>query len=97
MFFQNIKEDLCRTTFRDLVVSGKQITIALINALMERYFGDSNLTDALSSRLREICPSLYGSADLKTTKANELLQSAKHQTNKTEQTAMLQKSLELFK
>ena len=48
-------------------------------------------------RLREICPNLYGAADLKTTKANELLQSAKHQTNKTEQTAMLHKSLELFK
>lgn len=93
----NIKEDLCRTTFRDLVVSGKQITVALINALMERYFGDSNLTDALSARLREICPNLYGAADLKTTKANELLQSAKHQTNKTEQTNMLHKSLELFK
>ena len=50
VLFQNIKEDLCRTTFRDLVVSGKQITVALINALMERYFGDSNLTDALSAR-----------------------------------------------
>eukprot|EP00116_Pleurobrachia_bachei_P000763 sb/3461025/ len=92
-----IKEDLCRATFRDLVVGGKQITVALINALMERYFGDTNLTDALCARLREICPNLYGAADLKTTKANELLQSAKHQTNKTEQNSMLQKSLELYK
>lgn len=64
---------------------------------MEQYFGDANLTDALSARLREICPSLYGAADLKTTKANELLQSAKHQTNQNEQTIMLHKSLELFR
>ena len=50
-------------TFKNLVVKGKSLSSELIRALLDVYIGDSNMTDTLTSRLRESCPTLFGEDD----------------------------------
>ncbi|XP_019645345.1 PREDICTED: nuclear pore complex protein Nup155-like isoform X1 [Branchiostoma belcheri] len=83
--------------FRDVIVNGKEILSALITCLINRYLGDDATTDAISSRLREVCPSLYSTEDAVCSKANELLQSAGKIQSSVERMKMLQESLQLYR
>ena len=69
---------LRQTQFRDLVVSpgGRDVTVKLVHSLVDTYLGDSANTDAISSRLRQLCPSLYRQEDALSSKAHELLLAA---------------------
>lgn len=49
-----------------------------------RYHGDNASSDAISERLRDICPSLYRIEDAKLAKANEIILSSKANPNKME-------------
>lgn len=49
-----------------------------------RYHGDNASADAISERLRDICPGLYRIEDAKLAKANEIILAAKANTNKAE-------------
>ena len=64
--------------FRDLVVSpgGRDIAVKLVHCLVETYLNDSANTDAISNRLRQLCPSLYRQEDALSSKAHELLLAA---------------------
>ena len=63
---------------RDLVVSpsGREVAVKLVQALVETYLSDSASTDAISNRLRQLCPSLYRQEDALSSKAHELLLAA---------------------
>lgn len=52
--------------------------------LLKRYHGDNASADAISERLREICPGLYRVEDAKLAKANEIILAAKGNTNRAE-------------
>eukprot|EP00057_Strongylocentrotus_purpuratus_P015067 XP_011669541.1 PREDICTED: nuclear pore complex protein Nup155 isoform X1 [Strongylocentrotus purpuratus] len=91
------QEELKKMTFRDLVLRGKEMCGSLITALINRYIGDNSTTEAISTRLREVCPSLYSANDATCTKANETLQAAMTAETKSVRDRLLRESLELFK
>ena len=50
-------------TFQMLLTSGRDIVDVLIKRLIDLYICDSAATDAISGRLRDVCPSLYSCGD----------------------------------
>lgn len=90
------QDQLRLMTLKDLVLNGTDICNILINALINRYIGDNSTTDAISSKLRELCPSLFSRDDAIATKATELLQAAMKAETKSNKEEMLRESLELF-
>ncbi len=46
------------TLFRDLILSGSDTCIGLINSLIHRYLDDAASTDAISEKCFDILPSL---------------------------------------
>ncbi|CAH1772348.1 unnamed protein product [Owenia fusiformis] len=91
------RKQLRSMTFKQMVVSGTEITAAMITCLVNRYLGDNATTDAISSRLREVAPSLYSVEDATCSKAHELVQSAKLLQNKYDKDKVLKESLQLYK
>lgn len=57
--------------FKDVVIRGKELSGALITALINVYIKDNASVDAISNRLREICPLLYSSDDSICSKVRE--------------------------
>ena len=55
MLTKDQQNQLKTMSFKNLVISGKDISGALIQCLISRYLNDNAATDAISSRLREIC------------------------------------------
>lgn len=50
-------------SFKDVVIRGKELSGALITALINVYIKDNASVDAISNHLRDICPLLYSSDD----------------------------------
>lgn len=50
-------------SFKDVVIRGKELSGALITALINVYIKDNASVDAISNHLRDICPILYSSDD----------------------------------
>ncbi|XP_071869599.1 nuclear pore complex protein Nup154 [Bombus fervidus] len=84
-------------TFRDLILIGHEISSLLIIHLIDSYLGDNASVDAVSQRLREVCPNLYRSEDAVCSKANEIILKAKSCTNPEEKECYLQSALKLCK
>ncbi|KAI9566057.1 hypothetical protein GHT06_009857 [Daphnia sinensis] len=86
------------TLFRDLILSGSDTCIGLINALIHRYSDDAASTDAISEKLRQVCPSLYRNEDALCTKVNEQLLKARTTTmSRMDKERLLQQTLETCK
>ncbi|KAG0722258.1 Nuclear pore complex protein Nup155 [Chionoecetes opilio] len=81
---KEMRDQLRAITLRDLVLTGRDICRGLIMALLDRFHGDNASSDAISERLRDICPSLYRIEDAKLAKANEIILSSKANPNKIE-------------
>ncbi|XP_022087297.1 nuclear pore complex protein Nup155-like [Acanthaster planci] len=94
---QETRDQLKRMTLRDLVINGKEVCDMLITALINFYTGDNATTDAISSKLRDICPSLYSREDAICSKANELIKGAQQAQTRSVKEKMLKESLQLFK
>lgn len=92
-----LKTQIKSMVFRDLIISGKEVTTALVNALINLYLDDNATTDAISNRLREVCPSIYRNEDALFSKAHEKLLSAKTIQNIQERENILKESLQLCK
>ena len=60
---QTSKAWLKRTTFKELVVKGKPLANELIKSLLDLHIGDSNMTDTLTARLRDMAPTLFSEDD----------------------------------
>ncbi|XP_059140242.1 nuclear pore complex protein Nup155-like [Physella acuta] len=94
---EDMQSQLRNINFKTLATNGKDICSTLVNCLISRYLDDNATIDAISSKLREICPTLYSSDDATCSKANELLQAAKVNQNQQEKQQQLQQSLHLLK
>ncbi|MCI4388036.1 hypothetical protein PGIGA_G00080920 [Pangasianodon gigas] len=93
---KDFQEQLKAISFKDIVIRGRELTGALITALINVYIKDSASVDAISSLLRDICPLLYSSDDSICSKANELLQSSRQIQSKAEKERTLRESLRLY-
>lgn len=93
---KDCQEQMKGVTFKDVVIRGKELSGALITALINVYIKDNASVDAISNHLRDLCPLLYSSDDGICSKANELLQSSKQIQSKTEKERTLRESLRLY-
>ena len=59
-------------------MKGKPLASELIRALLDVYIGDSNMTDTLTSRLCEYCPTLFGEDDATVSKGEYSQTSLQH-------------------
>ncbi|XP_043796299.1 nuclear pore complex protein Nup154 isoform X2 [Apis laboriosa] len=84
-------------TFRDLILIGHEISSLLIIHLIDSYLADNASVDAVSQRLREVCPNLYRNEDAVCSKANEIILKAKSCTNPKEKECYLRSALKLCK
>ncbi|KAG9437559.1 nuclear pore complex protein [Apis mellifera carnica] len=84
-------------TFRDLILIGHEISSLLIIHLIDSYLADNASVDAVSQRLREVCPNLYRNEDAVCSKANEIILKAKSCTNLKEKECYLRSALKLCK
>nr|CAD7455399.1 unnamed protein product [Timema tahoe] len=91
------QNQLALMTFRNLILVGQELCSLLINNIINRYLNDNASVDAISSKLREVCPNLYKSEDAACSKANEMLLTAKNLQNKEEREEKLKEALELCK
>ena len=85
--------------YRDLIISltGKEVSGRLIQALIAVYLGDDARTDAISARLRDVCPGLYNQEDALSSKAQEMLIKARNQTNPNEKAKMIKEAISICK
>lgn len=93
---KDIQEQMKGVSFKDVVIRGKELSGALITALINVYIKDNASVDAISNHLRNLCPLLYSSDDGICSKANELLQSSKQIQSKSEKERTLRESLRLY-
>jgi len=70
---QDDQNNLRLMTFQMMLISGRDVVDALIKRLIDLYICDSAATDAISARLRDVCPSLYSCGDELYSKATYLL------------------------
>ena len=61
--FQDSKAWLKKLTFKEFVVKGKPLANELIKSLLDLHIGDSNMTDSITARLREMAPTLFSEDD----------------------------------
>lgn len=85
--------------YRDLIISvtGKEVSGKLIQALIAVYLGDDARTDAISGRLREVCPGLYNQDDAMSSKAQEILIKARNVVNAREKEQMIKDAINICK
>ncbi|XP_049594009.1 nuclear pore complex protein Nup155 [Syngnathus scovelli] len=93
---KDFQEQMKATSFKDVVIRGKELIGALVTALINVYIKDNTSVDAISNHLRDVCPLLYSTEDSVCSKANELLQSSKQIQNKVDKEKMLRESLRLY-
>ncbi|WAR23622.1 NU155-like protein, partial [Mya arenaria] len=80
-------------SLKQFAITGKELCGSMIQNLINRYIDDNATTDAISIRLREICPSLYSTDDATCSKANEMLQAAKLSQSPAERRQRLMEAL----
>uniref|UniRef100_A0A8C1ABL2 Nuclear pore complex protein Nup155 n=1 Tax=Cyprinus carpio carpio TaxID=630221 RepID=A0A8C1ABL2_CYPCA len=93
---KEFQEQIKAVSFKDVVVCGRELSGALITALINVYIKDSACVDTVSAHLRDICPLLYSCDDSICSKANELLQGSRQIQNKLEKERTLKESLRLY-
>lgn len=91
------REHIYNVTFRDLILKGEDLCFNLINRLISLYLRDNASVDAISSKLREVCPALYKSEDATFSKVNEILQVAKDELDEEIKFNLLRSAIELCK
>jgi len=86
-------------TFKALISTpaGRQVATGLIARLVALYLDDNATTDAISAKLRNLCPSLYSADDAVCSKANELIFASKTLSSKLDKDKTLREALALFK
>ena len=79
--------------FRDLILSGGDTCVGLINSLIHRYLDDAASTDDISEKLRQVCPSLCRNEDAPVNK--QLLKA--RTASRTDRDHLLQQTLDTWK
>jgi len=68
----------------------------MITTMLNRFAGDSVMTDNIVKRLRELAPTIYSEDDAIASKANELVMVAKTVQGHYNQMTMLKESLQVL-
>ncbi|XP_064486924.1 nuclear pore complex protein Nup155-like [Ornithodoros turicata] len=84
-------------TLRDLLLVDRSLTSALAGSLVKSYLEDNAATEAIASRLREVCPTLFRSEDATFARAHEMLLAARSTTSREERDRLLSDALSLCK
>ncbi|KAH8413233.1 hypothetical protein KR009_009074 [Drosophila setifemur] len=82
-------------TFRDLLLTRSEVCAFLIISLINLYLRDKAGVGDVSSQLRDQCPNLYRHEDAVTSKATELLMTAKNCTSPAEKLQKLRTTLHM--
>ncbi|CAL8074629.1 unnamed protein product [Orchesella dallaii] len=90
---QGLDDRLQTTTMKSLILNGQSTVSIIINALISKYLGDNAAVDAISLRLREVCPTLFRNEDAIGSKVAEILAKVRNITDVTEKEALLKESL----
>lgn len=91
---QNI---LLASTFRELILLRADTCALLIVSLINTYLNDKASVGSISSKLRDVCPSLYRHEDAVSHKATEILLLSKNCTDAEEKDDRLTTALQLCK
>ncbi|CAG7786478.1 unnamed protein product [Allacma fusca] len=90
-----VDDRLHNSTMKELVVNGYSTVAIIINALVSKYLGDNAAVDAISIRLREVCPTLFKNEDAIGSKVAEILAKVKIISDRRDREGMLQEALHL--
>lgn len=85
------------STFRDLILSRSDTCALCIVALLNSYLNDNSTVSTISSKLRDVCPSLYRHEQAVLYKATEILMSSKTCVDAEERENKLYMALQLCK
>ncbi|XP_013792279.2 nuclear pore complex protein Nup155-like, partial [Limulus polyphemus] len=95
MLSKDLQNQMKVLTCRDFICNGREVAGALVTALINRYLDDNATTDAISGRLREVCPSIFKVEDAVFSKAHEMLVNARNIQSKQEKEKVLREALQL--
>ncbi|KFB48176.1 AGAP007999-PA-like protein [Anopheles sinensis] len=84
-------------TFRDLIISRADVCGRLIVTLINTYLADNASVGPISSKLREVCPTLYRHEDAVSHKATEILLLTRSCTDREKKEERLRTALQLCK
>ncbi|XP_037068842.1 nuclear pore complex protein Nup155-like [Pollicipes pollicipes] len=84
-------------TLRDLALSGRAMCTQLVNALIGRYLNDNASTEAVSAELRRLAPAVYREEDELSSRASEMLVSARDASSAAERERLVREALRLAK
>ncbi|XP_053675196.1 nuclear pore complex protein Nup154 isoform X2 [Anopheles nili] len=84
-------------TFRDLILSRVDVCGLLIVTLINSYLADNASVGSISSKLREVCPTLYRNEDAVSHKATEILLLSRGCTDRDKKDERLRTALQLCK
>lgn len=88
---------LTTTTFRDLIISGSDMTTSIASALVRRYLDDNITTDAISRKLHELCPSIFRQENALQAKAHEMILQSRSIVDKVDKERMMNEAVSLLK
>lgn len=101
LLFQALPKDeqnsLSASTFRDLILSRSDTCALFIVSLLNSYLNDNSTVSSISSKLRDVCPTLYRHEDAVLYKATEILMLSKSCTDPEERLNNLYMALQLCK
>lgn len=101
LLFQALPQDeqnlLAASTFRDLILSRTDTCALFIVSLLNAYLNDNTTVGSISSKLREVCPTLYRHEDAVLYKATEILMLSKSCADSEERQNNLYMALQLCK
>lgn len=84
-------------TFRDLILNRTELCAILILTVINFYLSDNASVTSISSKLRDVCPSLYRNEDAVSHKATEILMFSKSCVGSEEREERLRTALQLCK
>lgn len=88
---------LVNCSFRDLILLRSDTCFQLIIALINFYLNDNASVGSISTKLRDVCPSLYSNEDAVSHKATEIMLLSKSVADVEEKQDRLQTALRLYK
>ncbi|XP_065211453.1 nuclear pore complex protein Nup155 isoform X2 [Planococcus citri] len=88
---------LSSVTFGDLILSGSEMCNTLISKLLNLYLDDNSSVDAISTKLRDVCPTLFLIEDAACAKAIEMIMFSRAKADLDEKQKLLEDSLKMLK
>ncbi|XP_027852690.1 nuclear pore complex protein Nup155-like [Aphis gossypii] len=84
-------------TFKELILLHQDLCQSLVQKLLDTYLCESSSVESISTKLRQVCPSIYHSEDAACAKASEMIKLAQSTVNEDERKRVLYQSLMVLK